>query len=98
MPDEAERVFYITDPDEEFALSPAFSVDPSFCTYEITGPTSDPTVPTEICDANESCFKIPELPDLGPVTPVTPGPLPPCVEYPVTHEMTVTAKDGSETT
>jgi hypothetical protein len=80
-------------------FNPPFSVDPAFCPSEVTGPVSDDKVPTTLC-TDESCIKVPTLPDLTPVKdPNNPtGPPPPenyCVDYPVETSITVTDKDGT---
>lgn len=78
-------------------LRPSFAVTPSFCQSNIDGPISDSKVPTTDCVSDPSCFNIPTIPTLDPVNPGG-NPPPPCVDYPVTHTITVTAKNGAVST
>lgn len=71
-----------------------FSVDPAFCATAISGPTSDPKVPTTLC-GDETCIKVPTIPDLGPFGPDPTDPTKACVSYPVVTTITVTNADAT---
>lgn len=105
-PDPTTSTIFVQDAGITIPFSPAFEVQPSFCTNVIDGPTDvpdpldpNPTPPPGTLCNDNSCIEIPPIDTLEPVDPIDPSdPLPPCRDYKKVTEIKVTAINGQEIT
>ena len=88
-PDAGDITYVITDPAEDFALTPPFSVNPSYCATSITNAVTGGEITVEFDEPTQTITVPENTSDLGPsrrdpATTNTEEPYEVCTTYTVT--------------